>query len=127
MVSFFYFRRKDVGLRFSKFCLYFFNGSFLKVISAPLTRFATGATWYAGNRLGVNELVGRAWGIGYPHACDIIAITRVMEKPVLLSIELLKQMVSELWSAEIASGELEEKLEGEIQIAIGLRDFRTAR
>ena len=67
------------------------------VRSLPVGPGETGAQWYANNRLGYNTLVAFIVGPGLHHAGEIfVYLTRVMEKPALLSCAILLDIVKQL-------------------------------
>ena len=85
----------------------------MKVGSLPLTRVQIGENWYAINRLGYNRLVSQCWGVGIENPeCEGVArlnhitLTRVMEKPSLLSICCLREVVRQVWGDQITNGKL---------------------
>jgi hypothetical protein len=85
------------------------RGGYIQVISLPLCRKATGESWYAFNRLGLNQLMSQAWGVGVPNGSMLhCTITRVMEKPTLLSIEVVKHVISDIWGPSLAAGEIDQ-------------------
>ena len=80
-----------------------------KVMSVPLMKKMMGEAWYARNRCGINTMVAVAWGAGVQQKRLIhVTLTRVAEKPCLLSIEVTKSVIKDVFGAAIAAGELDE-------------------
>jgi hypothetical protein len=93
-------------------------------MSLPLSPVEVGQQWYARNRLGLNTLICHVWGEGVakfnselevdwqpvegkPARLNYVVLTRVMEKPALLSVELLRKVVQDVFAPSIRSGSLD--------------------
>jgi hypothetical protein len=63
--------------------------------------------WYANNRLGFNSAVCHCWGGGLPKPINLIVLTRVMEKPGLLSACILEAVVEKVWGLALAAREID--------------------
>ena len=74
-----------------------------KVMSVPLMKKMMGEAWYARNRCGINTMVAVAWGAGVQQKRLLhVTLTRVAEKPCLLSVEVTKSMAAPRGSAQMA-------------------------
>ena len=74
--------------------------SITKLMSLSLCAKMSGESWYAFNRLGLNQLVCCTWSAD--RRVNHLTITRVMEKPCILSIECVKAMIMDVWAEEMS-------------------------
>ena len=82
--------------------------SFRQVDSLPLAPTETGQMWYAVNRLGFNCLVCHCWGYGLNVPHNVLFLTRVMEKPGLLSATLLMDLLDRVWGQPLKDKYIQE-------------------
>ena len=66
-----------------------------------------GQSWYARNRLGVNQLCSICWGSPLAHKTSHVLITRVMKKCALLSVECVKHMICTVFGSALARREVD--------------------
>lgn len=60
--------------------------------------------WYAVNRLGYNTCVCHCWGVGLDVPVEYLFVTRVMEKPGLLSAAIMLELLEVCWGDALRQG-----------------------
>ena len=86
-----------------------------KVMSVPLGPVEIASQWYAHNRLGVTTLISQTWGCGIdgpsppgePCRVSHITLSRVIEKPALLSTILVKGVIEDVFGPALRAGRLQ--------------------